>query len=1079
MTNFYPQFPAINGDTLVFVSEDDLWTVPYQGGTAHRLTTSSRVNSRPAISPDGSSVAFVGTEEGDSEIYLVSIEGGPAQRLTYQGGDIVWVGWDPTGTKIRYSSSAGSPFERANYFWEVAVGEQPRHLNLGIGLSLTENAAGVTVINRGQPAREPAHHKRYRGGTAGHLWIDIKGDGQFRRMNELSGNIERPQLIGERLYFTSDYQGYGNVYSCRFDGSDLRRHSDHRDFYARKLASDGRRLTYHAGGKLYTLDPSDDQPQLVDVQVPVTDTRKARRFVDPVSYFHDSALSHDGERLAVLTRGKLFTMWPWSGPVTQLGEIDGTAYRLPTWLPGGQSLVAVGSDAVNTEYVVELSSDGVAAAHKIVVSDLGRTESITASPVERTLALTNHRGDLIVLDLTGEQPRQVTVLESATGPATDVTFSPDGRYLAFTVSQASFDNDELTGLSTIHLYDLREDKSFQVTENVLSEHSPVFDVAGKYLFFIGVREFHPTYDSMGFSMSFRSGTRPYAVVLSQDTESPFLGDHISASEDSDKSTKDEPASVHLDLEGLSHRVVPVPIEPGVYTDLHVIDGKLLALEEAPKPANSADLFSPTPPTNRTLRSVDIKTGKVEDLVENVTDTEVSVDRSTLYYRSGNKFRIIDPAKKLPEGREPGSDTGWIDIDRIIVSVQPAAEWPQMFAEAWRLQKDHFWMGDMGGIDWEAIYHQYAPLATQVGSRSEFSDLMWEMQGEVNTSHAYERGGDFNTTNYYGLGHLAAEFTFDDSTGTYRVASIAQGDPWSPEATSPLRRPGVNVSVGDEILAVNGMPVGGRATIAQRLVNLGGQEIQLLVRAPGEEVRAVAVKALRDEAAVHYRDWINRNRRAVHEATDGKVGYLHVPDMMADGYAEFHRGFLAELSRHALIIDVRFNRGGHLSQLVLDKLQTTRFGHMVMRSNLPTADPGFSRRGPLVAVTNEYAGSDGDIVSHTFKGRGLGPLIGKRTWGGVVGVNVRFFLADNTLVTQPEAATHTFDAGWSIENHGVDPDIEVEYSPQDYAAGKDPQLEMAIATALKELDQQPAAVLQEFERPDLRVGDLPPRPQDES
>lgn len=1074
MHNFYPLYPTISGDILVFASEDDLWSVSTKGGVAQRLTASPGINSRPALSPDGRHVAFVGTDEGESEIYLIPIEGGPPQRLTFQGARIAWVGWNPAGTHIRYSSTAEAPLLKIYNFWEVAPGERPRKLNRGPGISVVENSDGVSVINRGQPVREPAYHKRYRGGTAGHLWIDADGDGTYRRMSELPGNIERPQLIGDRVYFTSDYQGYGNVYSSRWDGSDLRRHTDHTEFYARKLASDGHRLTYHSGGQLYVLDPHEDEPQAIDVRVRSTESRKARRFVDPVRYLHDSALSPQGSHLAFLTRGKLFTMGAWTGPVTQLGEIDGTAYRLPTWMAGGESLVAVGSNSSSPEYLVEFATDGSGTADIISASDLGRTISITASPVDRSIVLTNHRGDLTLLDMSSDQVRQRTLVQSRSGVISDVTYSPDGRYLAFTQPQASFDQAELTGYSAVYLYDLESDHCFLAAENVLSDHTPVFDPSGKYLFFIGSREFDPTYDSLHLSMSFRSGTRPYVVVLARDTQSPFLGrDDTAEKSDSD----DTDVTVHIERDNLTSRVIPVPIEPGIYTNLHVIDGKLLALNETPTAATTGDLFSNEPPTNRTLHSIDLSTGKTETVAEKISHTELSADRSRLYYRAGHKFRLIDPSKKLPDDGEPGRESGWIDIDRIRLSIRPDAEWPQIFTEAWRLQGDHFWMRDMGGIDWDAIYERYAPLANRVSSRSEFSDLLWEMQGEVNTSHAYEIGGDFNPPEHYGLGHLAAEFTYDSNLETYRIASIAHGDTWNPDATSPLRRPGVNVEVGDEIQAVNGMPVGKSASIEERLVDLGGQEIQLRVRSEGEEPRTVEVKALRDPTMVHYRDWVRRNRQMVHEATDGTIGYVHVPDMMADGFAEFHRGFLAELSRHALIVDFRYNGGGHLSQLVLDKLQTTRFGNMVMPNSLPTADPEYSRRGPLVGITNEQAGSDGDIVSHTFKGRGLGPLIGKRTWGGVVGVNVRFFLADNTLVTQPEAATHTFDAGWSIENYGVDPDIEVEFPPHDFAAGKDPQLEVAISVAQEELEKEPPATLREFPRPDLRVGELPPRPQD--
>jgi len=397
----------------------------------------------------------------------------------------------------------------------------------------------------------------------------------------------------------------------------------------------------------------------------------------------------------------------------------------------------------------------------------------------------------------------------------------------------------------------------------------------------------------------------------------------------------------------------------------------------------------------------------------------------------------------------------------------------MFREAWRLQREHFWVEDMSGLNWDAIYDRYLPLVDRVTTRSELSDLLWELQGELGTSHAYEFGGEYRAGPRYRQGFLGADFE-RDADGAYRIAALAGGDPWDQEATSALTRPGVDVRPGDALLAVNGQPVGGDVTPGERLVNLAEQEVLLTVRRGDEAPRTVAVRALADERTARYRDWVDAKRRAVHEATGGRVGYVHIPDMGPRGYAEFHRGYLREYDHEALIVDVRFNGGGHVSGLLLQKLARRRMGYDFPRWEAPEPYPAESPRGPLVCLTNEQAGSDGDIFSHTFKLLKLGPLLGKRTWGGVIGINGRHSLADGTVTTQPEYSFFFDDVGWRVENYGTDPDIEVENAPQDYARGADPQLERSIAVALQLLVERPAHAPRPTERPRFAPPKLAPR-----
>jgi tricorn protease len=391
----------------------------------------------------------------------------------------------------------------------------------------------------------------------------------------------------------------------------------------------------------------------------------------------------------------------------------------------------------------------------------------------------------------------------------------------------------------------------------------------------------------------------------------------------------------------------------------------------------------------------------------------------------------------------------------------------MFAEAWRLQREHFWDQDMSGIDWNAIYAQYAPLVERVSSRSELSDLLWELQGELGTSHAYEWGGEYRPGPNYRQGFLGVDWRYDSENDRYRIARIVKGDPSDSCATSPLTGPGLDVVVGDVVLAINGQRVDMNRGPQELLVNQAGNEVQLTIEdSETKETRGVVVKALSSEGSARYRDWVESNRRYVHEKSQHRVGYIHIPDMGKNGYAEFHRSYLSEYDYPALLIDVRWNAGGHVSGLLLEKLARRRIGYDFSRWFLPNPYPEESPRGPMVALTNEHAGSDGDIFCHSFKLMGLGPLIGKRTWGGVIGINPSHKLVDGTVTTQPEYSFWFKDVGWNVENYGTDPDIEVDIAPQDYAQGADPQLERALAEALRLVEESPSLEPQPGERPRL-------------
>jgi tricorn protease len=495
-------------------------------------------------------------------------------------------------------------------------------------------------------------------------------------------------------------------------------------------------------------------------------------------------------------------------------------------------------------------------------------------------------------------------------------------------------------------------------------------------------------------------------------------------------------------------------------------------------ALGSGIFPGVPPAAGTIFSYDFQRQKEEVLINRVSRFALSRDGRTLAYRARNRLRVVKAGRKpsKDEGSKPGRASGWIDLNRVKVSILPSSEWRQMYREAWRLQRDQYWLSDMASIDWPAVYERYLPLVDRVASRDEFSDLLWEMQGELGTSHGYEMGGDYRPEPSYHQGYLGASFDYDEGIDSWQISEIVQGDAWEEMSDSPLNKPGINVSVGDQLLAINGNRLNRHHSPAAALVNLAGQEVTLTLAGDDEDaVRMVTVKTLFDETPARYRAWVERNRQAVHEASKGRVGYVHIPDMGPLGYAEFHRGYLAEIDRSALIVDVRNNRGGHVSQLILEKLTRKRLGYDVSRwGQIHMPYPAESVPGPIVALTNEYAGSDGDIFSHGFKMLGIGPLIGKRTWGGVVGINPRHTLVDGTVTTQPEYFFWFTDVGYGVENYGTDPDIEVENRPQDWIQGVDAQLERTIQEVMSLLESNPPEIPDLAGPPNLALPKLPPR-----
>jgi tricorn protease len=1067
----YYRFPTIHGGSIVFTSEDDLWEVAAEGGTARRLTAGMGRALYPRYSPDGTMIAFSARDEGPLEVYVMPAAGGPARRLTYMGATAFVCGWSPAG-EVLFSSSAAKPFPRFTTIRAVSPTDGAvRELPIGHARTASIQENGATVLGRyGMVTREPAYWKRYRGGTAGDLWIDPDGSGTFHRLIELDGNLTDPLWLGGRVYFTSDHDGIGNLYSVSPTGNELTRHTDHEDYYVRHPSTDGRRIVYHAGADLYLFDPGAARAERVEVDYPSPRTERNRKFVDPARYWEEYTLHPKGHLLAAVVRGKPFFFGPWEGPVTQRGEAHGVRYRAVEWLADGERIVLV-SDAEGEEHLEVHPADPRSAVMRFRELELGRIQQVVPAPVGSRVAVTNHRRELFVVDVDAGTADKAD--ESEHFVIGDPAWSPDGRWLAYSF-QRSLHQAEL------RLYDMEAGSVHPITEPILRDGAPVFDPDGKYLYFLSQRDLNPVYDSAQFDLGFPASVKPYLLTLRSDLDNPFLpqpqpqeeqkrdaeaaknggarngdrGDDGPGDGESDGEagpdggeTEREPTPVEIELGGIAGRVLPFPVEEGRFRQIAALSGKVLFSTVPVEGMLSEGEEKPGPPAKATLTAFDFKTQQKETQVKGLTSFMVSADRKKLAYRAGNKLRVITAGPKPDENNStngPGRKSGWVDLSRIRPAVEPPAEWAQMLREAWRLQRDNFWNESMSGVDWRAVYERYLPLVDRVSTRSEFSDLTWEMQGELGTSHAYEFGGDYRPQPQYALGFLGADLSFDGELGAWRIDHVVQGDTWKDGWGSPLARAGAGVAAGQTLLAVNGRPADALQSPHELLLNQAGCEVSLTIGdARGESPRTVVVRTLSDDRRARYREWVESNRRTVHERTGGRAGYIHIPDMMPNGYAEFHRSYLPEVDRRGLVVDVRFNGGGHVSALLLEKLARRRMAYVASRWFGVEPWPEDSPPRPMVAITNEWAGSDGDIFSHSFKMLELGPLIGVRTWGGVIGIWPRQQLVDRTMTSQPEFSFWFTDVGWQVENRGTEPDIKVEITPQDYGAGQDPQLDRAV------------------------------------
>lgn len=1069
---------------VCFVCDDDLWTVPLEGGRAYRLTSNLGITAEPCFSPDGTQLAFAGSEGGQKDLYLMPSQGGAYQRLSFIGIQKL-IGWKDDKTLL-FTSSFDSMSVRAPWLYEFDIGSLAyRKLPYGPASDISYSKTGRILLGRN--SRDSALWKRYRGGTAGVFWVeeknlknktDTKAPPRFRRiLQNIEYNLTNPHWVGDSIYFLSDHEGIAQIYTCNADGKNLKQLTNSKEFYVRNLKTDGRMLVYQCGADIYVSDLEGNSRRLeIDFSTPAIQAQP--RFEPASDYVDCYTLNPKGDELAIVCRGQGFRMKPWSGGVTAITTDDPLKMKCPVYIGDGQRLLYARSTHADEESLFIFDTRTRQSTPLFPKQKWGKIWGMSANPKRETAVLYNNRNEIFELDLAKSNFRLIE--NSEYGRMSEVSFSPDGRYLVYTAQYTS----ERTG---IRIYDFTTKELRWICEPVHSDWSGSFDQSGEYFYFLSIREFYPNYQATHFDLGFPFAGRPFVITLRQNGRSLFhqfpdldasqtvkteganekTKNKTSTKEKTKSAAEDDP-KVKIDWENLEHRIEALPVKIGGYLRLVGLDRKLLYARHRILPTR--DFSQRTGDTDPELIQYNFEKQKEEVFSSSIKGFTLNTDRSQICYQNKNHLRLV-PTKELPrEGQGYDKLDGWIRTDRIRLQVHPRLEWRQMYREAWELQKEHFWDSQMSKIDWQLVYDRYLPLLDRVCTRSEMSDLLWEMQGELGTSHCYEYMGDyFRRPPLNPVGYLGGDFKFLAKEKAYEIRRLYSGDCWLEGHSSPLLGTRAGLKPGDQILSIDGWRLRDANDLGEKLLNKAGIDVNLEVRRKGrKESENISVRTLRTQNIVLYREWVEKNRRLVHEWSSGKLGYVHIPDMMTHGYAEFYRGFLNEHEREGLVVDVRYNGGGHISQHILKILAQKVIGYDQSRWSGVHKYPSYAVNGPVVALTNELAGSDGDIFSHSFKLMKIGPLIGKRTWGGVIGINSQYALSDGTTTTQPEYSFWFKDVGWSVENYGTDPDIEVEYPPEAYVRGEDPQLMRAVNEALKLTKRMPPLRADLKKRPDLSL-----------
>ncbi len=1053
----YYNYPDISGDQIVFSSENDLWLISASGGEATRLTSDPGTESHPRFSPDGTKIAYSGTYDGNTDVYVISTAGGAPVRLTYHLFSDQPTGWSPDGEFVFHQSARNHPNFNRRVFKVPVSGGVPEEVPIGSASYFTMADDGETVaFNRNYV--QTRTWKRYGGGLADDIWVGNLAEDNFFQLTEYFGNDLTPMFVGDRVYFCSERDGRMNLWSTNRDGDDLRQHTEFDDFDVRWPETDGEtRIVFQHGADIWLYDTETEDAEVVDIELRSDRVWTRTQFPKAEDYLESAYVSDDGKKTLLTIRGDVF-----NAPVDLGLEIPVTAS------PGSREMHAVfGGD--EEQYAVYFSdksgeyelykSDARSGANEEMITKPGDerrgnhpvSEIFVANNGEN-VAWSDQTGTLYWTNLT---TKTLTIVDSSdTWELNEAEWSPDGRWLAYSKYLQ-------TEYQQIYIHDTQTGENHAVTDEFFDSSSPSWDPAGDYLFFESDRTFDRMGGAFEYEVIMTDPTKLYALPLRKDVKSPFWEEDPYEADDEKKAKEEEEGSdeeeaeseeedakdIEIDFDGIADRVVPFPMENGTYGGISAVADMIFYF------SNDGSQW-------------DLMTWKYKDrdaepktFAENVNSYRLSRDRSHIVYMSGDKVSVMATTEEEASDKAKGPK-----LSEITLLLDPVAEWRQILAETYRFNRDFFYMADMAGVDWKGRYESYSELFDRVGIRAELNDIISNLIAELGHGHTYlwGAGDNPNKGRSVSTGSLGADFAVKDDQVV--LSRIRRGESWDPDLRSPLNNHQTReIQEGWALLAVNGKEVTTDVDPYSYFWGLANKEVLIRVSSDGsdENAKNYRVKLLSDDSALRYRQWVKDNRAYVSEKSNGEIGYIHLPDMSTPGLIAFFRDFYPQIQKKALVVDVRWNGGGNVSQLLTRRLSEKLY-NLGMTQNFEALSTYPSRVfiGPMACIINESAGSDGDIFPRTFSKMELGPLIGTRTWGGVVGIRGGTRFVDNGSVSIPEFGHYDMETGYTIENYGIDPDIEVAFTPSEEAAGEDPQLDRTIEYLLEEMKDP------KYKRPEL-------------
>ncbi|MCM1094651.1 MAG: PDZ domain-containing protein [Lachnospiraceae bacterium] len=1028
------RFPATNGKDVVFSYAGDLYVAPISGGTARKLTSHEGYEIFPRFSPDKSTIAFTGQYDGNTEVYLMAAEGGEPRRLTFtptnarddlgdrMGPNNITLAWSPDGSKIVYRNRIDDGF--TGKLWTVSPdGGMPEQIPLPEGGFCSYSPDGKRLAYN-RVMREFRNWKYYRGGMADDIWIYDPEKGSVENITNNVAQDIFPMWIGDTIYFISDRDRTMNLFAYDTKNKQTRKVTNHTDYDIKFPSTDGNIIVYENGGEIYKFDPASEKSEKITINLTSDNVAARKEKMNVDKMLTAFSLSPDAHRLAITARGEVFDVPASEGVTKNISRTPGANDRNADWSPDGKHIAYISDQTGETEIWLHSTADG----EKTQLTSGNDTyiRTLRWSPDSKKILYTDRKNRIVEVDAATKSKR--VVMQNPEGEFYHVEYSPDSKWITYTKSGAN-------NMSVVYVCDLATGKEYAVTEKWYDSSSPIFSSDGKYLIFNSDRDFNPIYSHTEWNHAYNRMGGVYVALLQNSTPSPLLPkDDSDPVEKDDAKSKTKPEknasednSVKIDAEGIQGRLIKLPLSAGYYSPIYS-DGKNIWY------ANSG-----------AVKVFNLAEKEEKTVAAGASMTVAPGGKKAAFYKNGNIY-------VAPLGTSATLDKP-VSLADLVADVDYEQEWAQIFDEVWRAFRDGFYLENMHGVDWKMVKEKYARLLPYAKTRYDLNYIIGEMIAELACGHAYVNPGQIKSAPRMSMGLLGAELSRDKG-GFYRIDKIIPGAVYSESLRSPLTEPGLNVAEGDHITAIDGIATNSTDNIYSLLIGKAGKLTELTVSSTpdGKSARKAVIRPIDNEAPLYHYNWVQNNIKKVEKATDGRVGYIYIPDMGPDGLNEFARYFYPQLDKEALIIDDRANGGGNVSPMLIERLLREPYRLTMSRTSTKVGTiPDATLVGPKVLLVNKYSASDGDLFPWSFKANKMGKVIGTRTWGGIIGISGSLPYMDGTDVRVPFFTNYDAKTGeWIVENHGVDPDILIDNDPIKEEMGIDQQLDKAIEVIMEEL-----------------------------